>query len=184
MVKAYTIYCFVARKWTKFQRILCHFYDSDSRCEKCSVMWMCTYYFSLYMMCLCTVRRSVCVHAKWLCAVVCPQWRSLTQEQQAKYYEQADEEKRLHKQTYPDWTPQDNYVSPPCSHITAAQKHSRCKESLMWWCEICLFLRRAWRGRGRGTGLQAEHKVGQHVCESQLVFMWWCLTTADHIWQD
>ncbi|XP_034417820.1 transcription factor 7-like 1-A [Cyclopterus lumpus] len=37
------------------------------------------------------------------------QWKSLSNEEQAKYYQQANGEKRLHAQCHPDWTPGNNY---------------------------------------------------------------------------
>ncbi|XP_039666080.1 transcription factor 7-like 1-A isoform X2 [Perca fluviatilis] len=36
-------------------------------------------------------------------------WKSLTKEEQAKYYDKAEEERRLHAQRHPEWTPKDNY---------------------------------------------------------------------------
>ncbi|XP_028461806.1 transcription factor 7-like 1 [Perca flavescens] len=36
-------------------------------------------------------------------------WKSLTKEEQAKYYDKAKEERRLHAQRHPEWTPKDNY---------------------------------------------------------------------------
>ncbi|XP_034750896.1 transcription factor 7-like 1-B isoform X3 [Etheostoma cragini] len=36
-------------------------------------------------------------------------WKSLTKEEQAKYYDKAKEEKRLHAQQHPEWTTRDNY---------------------------------------------------------------------------
>nr|XP_046271275.1 uncharacterized protein LOC124073230 [Scatophagus argus] len=36
-------------------------------------------------------------------------WKSLSQEQQATYYEQADRERRLHAQQHPDWSSSHNY---------------------------------------------------------------------------
>ncbi|TNN37406.1 Transcription factor 7-like 1 [Liparis tanakae] len=36
-------------------------------------------------------------------------WKSLSEDEQAKYYRQADVQKRLHAQCHPDWTPGNNY---------------------------------------------------------------------------
>ncbi|RVE64437.1 hypothetical protein OJAV_G00126000 [Oryzias javanicus] len=36
-------------------------------------------------------------------------WSLLSEEQKAKYFNQADEEKRLHAQQHPDWSSSDNY---------------------------------------------------------------------------
>ncbi|GLD73790.1 transcription factor 7-like 1-B isoform X1 [Lates japonicus] len=36
-------------------------------------------------------------------------WQALSKEEQAKYFEEADRERRLHEQRYPDWSPRDNY---------------------------------------------------------------------------
>jgi len=49
--------------------------------------------------------------------VLSPQWKSLSNEEQAKYYEQADGEKRLHAQRHPDWTSCNNYVC--TTHVNA-----------------------------------------------------------------
>ncbi|XP_034559247.1 transcription factor Sox-5-like [Notolabrus celidotus] len=37
-------------------------------------------------------------------------WKSMTNEEQAKYYTQADEERRLHALKYPEWSNLDSYV--------------------------------------------------------------------------
>lgn len=42
---------------------------------------------------------------------LCPQWHSLSREEQAKYYELARKERQLHSQLYPGWSARDNYVS-------------------------------------------------------------------------
>ncbi|XP_078022867.1 transcription factor 7-like 1 [Epinephelus lanceolatus] len=36
-------------------------------------------------------------------------WKSLTKEQQAKYFSQAKTERLLHSQQHPEWSTQDNY---------------------------------------------------------------------------
>ncbi|XP_071334111.1 transcription factor 7-like 1-B isoform X2 [Trachinotus anak] len=36
-------------------------------------------------------------------------WKSLSKEEQAKYYEQAEKERRLHAQRHPDWSCSQNY---------------------------------------------------------------------------
>ncbi|XP_018517942.1 transcription factor 7-like 1-B isoform X3 [Lates calcarifer] len=36
-------------------------------------------------------------------------WQAMSKEQQAKYFEEADRERQLHEQRYPDWSPKDNY---------------------------------------------------------------------------
>ncbi|KAL7402947.1 hypothetical protein ABVT39_022238 [Epinephelus coioides] len=45
-------------------------------------------------------------------------WKSLTKEEQAKYFHQAETERVLHAQRHPEWSPSDNFVSPTCSHTT------------------------------------------------------------------
>ncbi|XP_030595667.1 transcription factor 7-like 1 [Archocentrus centrarchus] len=42
-------------------------------------------------------------------AVVGERWKSLSKAQQAKYYEQAEEERLLHTQQHPQWSSKDNY---------------------------------------------------------------------------
>lgn len=39
----------------------------------------------------------------------------MTKEQQAIYYEEADRQRQLHKQLYPEWSNGQNYVSTPLS---------------------------------------------------------------------
>ena len=48
------------------------------------------------------------------------QWNSMTREQKAKYYAQAEMERLLHAQRHPGWSTRDNYVSTPTHHCTAA----------------------------------------------------------------
>ncbi|XP_030602913.1 transcription factor 7-like 1 isoform X1 [Archocentrus centrarchus] len=43
-------------------------------------------------------------------AVVGERWKSLPKAQQAKYYEQAEEERMLHAQQHPQWSSKDNYA--------------------------------------------------------------------------
>ena len=38
------------------------------------------------------------------------QWHSLGLEEQAKYFEQAQKERQIHKQMYPGWSARDNYA--------------------------------------------------------------------------
>lgn len=77
----------------------------------CLLIYFCASVYRPVVVCQC-----VCVH--WQCVVVCPQWRSLTKEQQAKYFSQAEKERLLHSQQHPECSTQDNYVSTPCSHTT------------------------------------------------------------------
>jgi len=49
--------------------------------------------------------------------VLFPQWKSLSEDEQAKYYQQADVQKRLHAQCHPDWTSGNNYVC--TTHVDA-----------------------------------------------------------------
>ncbi|XP_028275828.1 transcription factor 7-like 2 [Parambassis ranga] len=42
-------------------------------------------------------------------AAVGQMWKSLSKEEQAKYYEEAEVERRLHAQLYPNWSSADNY---------------------------------------------------------------------------
>nr|XP_057914791.1 transcription factor 7-like isoform X3 [Doryrhamphus excisus] len=45
-------------------------------------------------------------------------WRSLSEQEQEKYYRLADSEKVIHSQLYPNWSCTENYGSPPCSCST------------------------------------------------------------------
>ncbi|KAL7401720.1 hypothetical protein ABVT39_003814 [Epinephelus coioides] len=51
-------------------------------------------------------------------------WNSLTKEEQAKYFRQAETERVLHAQRHPEWSPSDNFVSPTCSHTTHTSIHT------------------------------------------------------------
>ncbi|XP_030578945.1 transcription factor 7-like 1 [Archocentrus centrarchus] len=42
-------------------------------------------------------------------AVVGERWKSLSKEQQDTYYEQTEQQRRLHTQKHPDWSSKDNY---------------------------------------------------------------------------
>lgn len=48
----------------------------------------------------------------WLTVLrlLCPQWRSMSKQEQAKYYMMAKKEKQLHAQRYPNWSAVHNYV--------------------------------------------------------------------------
>lgn len=53
-------------------------------------------------------------------AVVCPQWKLLPEQAQAKYYEEAERQRLLYRQQHPEWYYGENYVSMPCSHTMTA----------------------------------------------------------------
>ncbi|XP_039979310.1 lymphoid enhancer-binding factor 1-like [Xiphias gladius] len=42
-------------------------------------------------------------------AILGQRWKSLSMEEQARYFEEADRERRLHAQLFPEWSPRDNY---------------------------------------------------------------------------
>lgn len=46
----------------------------------------------------------------------------MTKEQQAIYYEEADRQRQLHKQLYPEWSNGQNYVSTPFVKRKSQQK--------------------------------------------------------------
>lgn len=48
-----------------------------------------------------------------LCFILGPKWKSLSREEQQKYFEEAEKQRILHQQQYPGWSTRDNYVSPP-----------------------------------------------------------------------
>lgn len=50
------------------------------------------------------------------------QWKTMTKEQQAIYYEEADRQRQLHKQLYPEWSNRQNYVSTPSSSDNVPNK--------------------------------------------------------------
>ncbi|TNN89335.1 Transcription factor 7 [Liparis tanakae] len=60
-----------------------------------------------------TVRTQIHRGSLWELAlmnvVLFPPWKSQSNEEQAKYYQQADGGKRLHAQCHHDWTPSNNY---------------------------------------------------------------------------
>lgn len=114
----------------------------------------------------------------WQCFVVCPQWKSLSEKEKAKYFHQANKERQLHAQKYPYWSSNDNYVCNLFSRMFTSLHQS-------WWNTVkdscvqkltsvkslmCLFLCRAKRERGRGAKLPSGLKVRQYFCGSQCVF--------------
>ncbi|AWP00495.1 putative transcription factor 7-like 1-like [Scophthalmus maximus] len=42
--------------------------------------------------------------------IVCPKWKSLSKEEQARYYEEANKERLLHAEQFPEWSSRNNYV--------------------------------------------------------------------------
>lgn len=54
----------------------------------------------------------------------------MTKEQQAIYYEEADRQRQLHKQLYPEWSNRQNYVSAPSSSENVPNKGSLATVSL------------------------------------------------------
>ncbi|KAL7401655.1 hypothetical protein ABVT39_002726 [Epinephelus coioides] len=48
-------------------------------------------------------------------------WNSLTKEEQAKYFRQAETERVLHAQRHPEWSPSDNFLL----HLNVMRAHSR-----------------------------------------------------------
>lgn len=45
-----------------------------------------------------------------MCAAVHPQWKTLTVQEKAKYFQQAKRKALLHKELYPGWNNSKNYV--------------------------------------------------------------------------
>lgn len=45
--------------------------------------------------------------------VLRPQWKTLTKQQKAKYFQEAEQQRLLHKRLNPGWSTKDNYVSSP-----------------------------------------------------------------------
>ncbi|XP_030613331.1 transcription factor 7-like 1-B [Archocentrus centrarchus] len=71
-------------------------------------------------------------------AAVAERWKSLSKDQQDKYYEQANEEKMLHSQQHPGWSTKDNYGKKrmrirgaPCSRASAP-KPAQEPEQAKW----------------------------------------------------
>lgn len=63
--------------------------------------------------------------------VSCPQWHSLSKEEQAKYYEMARKERLVHSKLYPGWSARDNYVS--TAALWQLLHHHKSFISLHWW---------------------------------------------------
>uniref|UniRef100_A0A3Q3VZI7 HMG box domain-containing protein n=1 Tax=Mola mola TaxID=94237 RepID=A0A3Q3VZI7_MOLML len=45
-------------------------------------------------------------------------WKSLSEQAQAKYYDEAERLRLLHKQQHPEWSNRENYVRMTCSHTS------------------------------------------------------------------
>ncbi len=102
--------------------------------------------------------------------VFCPQWHSLSKEEQAKYYELARKERLLHSKLYPGWSARDNYVSTAaCLHrcgintftLVADLSTSSTTDQLISDCkaQCVLFLCRVKRRRERGRRVKLSLKV-------------------------
>lgn len=52
--------------------------------------------------------------------ILFPQWKSLTKEEQAKYFVAAEKERILHALQHPNWSFKHNYV---CIQYTRSQSH-------------------------------------------------------------
>uniref|UniRef100_A0A3B5AFG8 HMG box domain-containing protein n=1 Tax=Stegastes partitus TaxID=144197 RepID=A0A3B5AFG8_9TELE len=59
-------------------------------------------------------------------------WRSLTEEQQAKYYEQAKTLKLVHAQQHPDWSANDNYGKKRKRRRIRKSSTAACKTAFDW----------------------------------------------------
>ncbi|KAL3987272.1 small subunit ribosomal protein S20e [Sarotherodon galilaeus] len=60
-------------------------------------------------------------------AVVGKRWRSLSKDQQGKYFDQAETERCRHATEHPDWSTKENYVCPKCQHAVHTCAH-HCTE--------------------------------------------------------
>lgn len=47
----------------------------------------------------------------------------MTKEEQARYYEEADRQRQLHKQLYPEWSNGENYVGSAEAHHSFQEGH-------------------------------------------------------------
>lgn len=45
--------------------------------------------------------------------VLVPQWKALSKNEKAKYFEEAEQQRLIHRQENPGWSNKVNYVSPP-----------------------------------------------------------------------
>lgn len=74
-----------------------------------------------------------------VCAIFCPQWKSLSKEEQSKYFVEAETERMLHKMEHPEWTNRENYVSTRCLCITVQEQRERySKGFLLEGSQICM----------------------------------------------
>ncbi|XP_051260367.1 transcription factor 7-like 1-C [Dicentrarchus labrax] len=61
-------------------------------------------------------------------------WKSLSEEEQAKYYKEANKERLLHSQQHPDWSPSYNYDK------KRVRKRSKASTSIEDRCDGALYL--------------------------------------------
>lgn len=79
------------------------------------------------------------------CFILCPKWKSLSREEQQKYYEEAEKQRILHQLQYPGWSTRDNYVSPPWSHMSRAEEVVTAEITFLWNSPVvCLSSRGKW----------------------------------------
>lgn len=87
--------------------------------------------------------------------VLCPQWRSMSKPEQAKYYMMAKKEKQLHAQQYPNWSAVHNYVR---GRRTADDDQS-LSVSVGWLFKLCVQGKKRRYDRSRGKALpRADHE--------------------------
>ncbi|KAL4000749.1 inhibitor of growth protein 2 [Sarotherodon galilaeus] len=60
-------------------------------------------------------------------AVVGQRWKSLSNDQKARYFDQAETERRNHAKEHPGWSTKENYVCPKCQHAVHTCVH-HCTE--------------------------------------------------------
>ncbi|KAL4000767.1 transcriptional adapter 2-beta [Sarotherodon galilaeus] len=60
-------------------------------------------------------------------AVVGQRWKSLSNDQKARYFDQAETERRNHAKEHPAWSTKENYVCPKCQHAVHTCVH-HCTE--------------------------------------------------------
>ena len=79
---------------------------------------------SVYTVCVCVCVFVCDFSSPLIFFFLCPQWHSLSREEQAKYYELARKERQLHSQLYPGWSARDNYVSETCPSSSSSSSSS------------------------------------------------------------
>lgn len=82
-----------------------------------------------------------------VCALLCPQWRSLSKEEQVVYFTDAEQQRLFHKMRHPKWSCKENYVSRQHNNVILL---FCCLDHSVITCHVFVFRVKS-RRSGRGN---------------------------------